>query len=626
MPRLPLDFPSRVALLYLSAALVYIFVSDRLLIATLRNPDAIAFWQTFKGVGFVAATTLLLFVVLRLEARFRAQVESAHREERDRVRLLVEQAQDLVYRYRLTQPRGFEYVSPAATVMTGYTPEELYARPELVRELVHEVDRHLLSEGLQRGFDKPLVLRLKRRDGSLLWTEQRNRLVYGPGQEPVAIEGIARDISASELAKAQLEQALDAEQQARVLVEHEARRADTLQAITAAFAGALTPNDVVTAIFDHGLWATGAHGSVVSMLDEHGESLEIIGHSGRSSEELEKYRVLPIDLHSAPTEVVRTGKAVWISSLEEAETRFPGSRAILENFGDRSLAILPLVSAGRPIGAVSFSFALERNFEAEERAFMTNLAQQCAVTLERSELFTKVRASQRRLRALSQRVLDAQEQERRHIARELHDEVGQVLGALKINLHLLRTSTEGPGTRARFDESLAILDRLLGQIRALSLELRPSILDDQGLGEALQWFAERVAERSGLEISITNDLNDQQVPPDVANACFRIAQEALNNAVRHAQATRLELRATLQDDILDLSIRDDGVGFDVEAQRKRALSGTSLGLLSLGERAELAGGHTEITSSEGAGTQVRARFDLGRSRKKPHKSMQADAG
>ena len=155
-----------------------------------------------------------------------------------------------------------------------------------------------------------------------------------------------------------------------------------------------------------------------------------------------------------------------------------------------------------------------------------------------------------------------------------------------------------------------MLDRLLGQIRAISLELRPSILDDQGLGEALQWFAERVAERSGLRVTIDIRLGEEDLPPAVANACFRITQEALNNAVRHAQATLLEVRVTRNDGVIDLCVRDDGVGFDVETQHRRALAGTSLGLLSMGERAELAGGHTVITSSEGAGTQVRARFVL----------------
>ncbi len=604
------DFPSRVALLYLAAAVSYIFVSDRLLIAAVDRPDQLTFWQTFKGVGFVTATTLLLFVVLRVEEHHRARVEAVRRQQQDQIRLLVDQALDLVYRYRLTEPRGFDYVSPSSSAMTFYSPEELYAHPELALDLVHEPDLRLLEDGLKSGFDRPLVLRLCRRDGSILWTEQRNRLVVGPDGTPIAIEGIVRDISSSELAKAQLEQALDSEQHARTLAEREMRRTDSLQALTAALAGALTPDDVVAVIFEHGIWATGASAGVVSVLDERGEFLEIIGHSGRPQHEIEKYQILPVDLHSAPTEAVRTGQPVWITSLEDGDARFPGSKEILESFGDRAIGILPLISAGRPIGAVSFAFSQSRIFEPEEQAFMNSLAQQCAVTLERSRLYAEVRDSQRRLRALSQRVLDAQEKERRHIARELHDEVGQVLGALKINLHLLRSTGEGPTAKARLDESVGMLDRLLGQIRALSLELRPSILDDQGLGEALHWFAERIAERSGLHVAIDNDLHDIQIPPPIANACFRIAQEALSNAVRHAKATHLELQARVVNGVLDLSIRDNGVGFDVAAQRRRALAGTSLGLISMIERAELAGGNVEITSSADTGTQVRARFTL----------------
>lgn len=603
MQRFAFPLPARVALTYLVAAVAYILVSDRLLVALVPHADALTFWQTFKGIGFVTATSLLLYATLVVEERQRVRAESAHRQEQERVRLLVEHAQDFVYRYRLVAPCGFEYVSPASTALTGYTPDELYARPELLLELVDDFHRPSFEAALSGERDGPLILRWKRRDGSMIWTEQRHRLLRTDTGTVVAIEGIARDVSATKHAEEELARARD-------VAERAAQRADTLQAVTAALAGALTPDDVVEVIFDHGLRALHAHAAVVSVIDASGENLEIVGHSGRPREEIEKYRVLSLDLHTAPTVAVRTGQPIWIGSLEESEERFPGSREILERFGDASVAILPLMTGGRPIGGVSFSFAAQRVFDHDERGLMTNLAQQCAISLERSRLYAEVRASQLRLQALSQRVLEAQEQERRHIARELHDEVGQVLGALKINLHLLRDPALDEASRRRLEESISILDRLLQQIRALSLDLRPSVLDDQGLGEALAWFGERIGERSGLDVSIENELDDSTIPPSIANACFRIAQEALNNAVRHAQAHHLEMRFAVQDDVLDLSIRDDGIGFDVPAQQRRAVAGTSLGLISMQERATLAGGTTEITSSAGAGTQVHARFPL----------------
>jgi PAS domain S-box-containing protein len=215
-----------------------------------------------------------------------------------------------------------------------------------------------------------------------------------------------------------------------------------------------------------------------------------------------------------------------------------------------------------------------------------------------------------RLQSLSRQLLHAQETERRHLARELHDEIGQALTALKINLQALRRVIGAASVTFRLDESIGIVERTLGQVRNLSLALRPSMLDDLGLIAALRWYLDRQAQRAGFNVQLAMEPIDRPLDPDLETACFRLVQEALTNVVRHAYAKSVRVEMRLGDTDLELVIRDDGVGFDVAAARDRAARGASLGLLGMHERVTLLGGTFDIASSRGEGTTVRVRLPL----------------
>jgi PAS domain S-box-containing protein len=206
-------------------------------------------------------------------------------------------------------------------------------------------------------------------------------------------------------------------------------------------------------------------------------------------------------------------------------------------------------------------------------------------------------------RALSRRLFQIQEEERRHLARELHDEIGQTLTAAKINTEMLRAAVP-PDLAPRLNENAAILDRLLQQTRQISLDLRPPLLDDLGLVPALRWYVNQQAERAGLEAKFSADPLADDVPPHIQIAGFRLAQEAITNVVRHAQARTLLVEVGRAGASLRLMVRDDGKGFDVAAAEARAEQGASLGLLGMKERAALAGGRVRIISSPGNGTTV----------------------
>ncbi|HWW01933.1 MAG TPA: ATP-binding protein [Candidatus Acidoferrum sp.] len=221
----------------------------------------------------------------------------------------------------------------------------------------------------------------------------------------------------------------------------------------------------------------------------------------------------------------------------------------------------------------------------------------------------RLRAS-KKLQVLSYRLVGVQEAERRQIARELHDEIGQSLTAAEMNLQAAMRSPGPAALERRLTESIQAVERVLEQVHDLSLNLRPSMLDDLGLEPALRWYTHRQAALTGMRAEFRGTELEERLDPVIETECFRVAQEALTNVVRHARARAVTVELSRQDGHLHLSVRDDGVGFDVGGSRGEAVRGASLGLLSMEERASLAGGGVELNSVPGCGTEVHAWFPL----------------
>jgi PAS domain S-box-containing protein len=229
---------------------------------------------------------------------------------------------------------------------------------------------------------------------------------------------------------------------------------------------------------------------------------------------------------------------------------------------------------------------------------------------ERALAGHKTEAYSRKLQKLSRRLVEAQETERRTIARELHDEIGQGLTVAQLNLQAALQSPDSGSLVSQLTQSLDVVERVLEQVRDISLNLRPSLLDDLGLEAALRWYTNRQAALAGLQASFAMDPLERRLDPVIETECFRIAQEALTNVVRHAQAKTVTVELHTKDGLLDLTVGDDGVGFEVGPVRERAVGGASLGLLSMEERAVLAGGGLEFKSTAGQGATVHAWFPL----------------
>jgi two-component system sensor histidine kinase UhpB len=255
----------------------------------------------------------------------------------------------------------------------------------------------------------------------------------------------------------------------------------------------------------------------------------------------------------------------------------------------------PIVERGRDAGAVCLVSDITARKQAEE-------------DLSRAEQrFALV--AQTRLEALSRRLVHAQEDERGRIARELHDDIGQTLTAVVLGLEAtLRACTCGASASRHFQDTRTAVELAMEQIRAICLGLRPSILDDFGLPAALRWYLDDQAQKTGIAIHFSATAPAGRPSSDVETACFRIMQEALTNIVRHSHA--IDVWVTLQhdDDWVVLSIRDDGVGFDIVTMLKVPSHRSGLGLVGMQERVRLLGGTFEITSLPGEGTEIRVRL------------------
>ncbi|HEX2270535.1 MAG TPA: PAS domain S-box protein, partial [Pyrinomonadaceae bacterium] len=215
-------------------------------------------------------------------------------------------------------------------------------------------------------------------------------------------------------------------------------------------------------------------------------------------------------------------------------------------------------------------------------------------------------------RNYSRRVIDAQEAERRRISRELHDQVGQILTAVKMNLHALKETCVEPETLALIADNLKVIDEAVDQVRDLSVDLRPLLLDDFGLVVALRWYLERQTRNIGLPAKFVSGSLDEydRFSSELETACFRIVQEGVTNIVRHARASRISIRLERVVSDLILLITDDGAGFDARLLRSGAAGYATLGLRGMEERAQAVGGTITIDSAPALGTEICARLPI----------------
>jgi signal transduction histidine kinase len=281
---------------------------------------------------------------------------------------------------------------------------------------------------------------------------------------------------------------------------------------------------------------------------------------------------------------------------------------VLERGGITAILAEPLLYHDRLLGVLAVdNEGTERAFTAEDKDLLALFASHAAIAIQNAQLFEEVQSARERLEDLSRRLVEVQEAERRHIARELHDEIGQTLTGLKLILGMgASRATHSP--EGRHDEAQALIGDLLARVREMSLDLRPAMLDDLGLLPTMLWHVERYTARTHVQVIFKHiGVEGRRFPSAVETAIYRIVQEALTNVARHAGVQEVLVRLWANEVSVGAQVEDRGRGFHSKAVITAHATG---GLSGMRERAQLLGGSLTVESRPGTGTMVAAEFPL----------------
>lgn len=318
-----------------------------------------------------------------------------------------------------------------------------------------------------------------------------------------------------------------------------------------------------------------------------------------------------VAIQGLTAEMVAVQKTAWESDLS-----FQGQNSYLaktideipislkNDFDFKSYGAMPLIFSNQPIGALKLLSKNKNFFTQDKKILIQSYANLAAVAIQNTWLFDEIRMSNRQLHALSQRLMKAQEDERLHLSRELHDESGQLLAALTVQLGLLERDANHPGTiHERVVELKQTANAIQENLHRLAVNLRPASLDHLGLITTLQQLIREFSRQYNIKVDFeTVGMQEKRMPIEVETALLRIVQESLTNVVLHAQAARVDILLNMTGKRVSAIIEDNGVGF-IPAS---AMVEDQLGLFGMRERVEMLGGTFTIESSPGKGTTVKA--------------------
>ena len=491
------------------------------------------------------------------------------RESEERYRLLAENVADVIWTMDIRDMR-VTYISPSIVRLRGYSVEEMLAQTleEILTTSSLEVAMKTLEEEMavenmvqkDPSRSRTLELEYKCKDGSTVWAEVKMTFLREPGGKPVGVLGVSRDTTERKRAE-------------ELLREHDRQQKAILNNIP----------DIA--------WLKDKESRFIAVNEPFGKACGMTPEDLVGKTDLD---IWPKDLaeryRADDREVMETGRRKLV---EEPLVDKDGNKTWIETIK------IPIYNGkGEVIGTTGIARDITERKQAEEALRRG--------AIENARLFESVKQQREQLLALTIRLAESEAAERQQLARELHDQVGQNLTALGINLNIVRTQMPKEVLSqicSRLDDSLSLVEQTTERIRNVMADLKPPVLDDYGLVAALRWYGAQFSSRTGMPVYVQGEEPLPRLPPHVENTMFRITQEALTNVAKYSQATKVTVIVEAEKKTVLLIIMDNGIGFD-PTQLNKPNKASSWGLLTMSERAETIGGYFRIDSRPGQGTRI----------------------
>ena len=578
----------RISLVYTAVATLWVLFSDRLLEALIPDLERLTTWQTLKGLGFVAVTTLLIYYLLRQELLRRQQTEATLEESQRRLSTLMANLPGIAYRSQNDRDWTMLFVSEGCTALTGYQPEDLIGSKTIAwAQLILPADREEMwaqaQHALQAGDPFRLTYRITTAVGQEKWVWEQGQGVYSADGTIQAVEGLITDVTDSMMTQQMLEQR----------VAGRTHELTTLREVSRSIASTLELEPLLLLILDQFKEVVDYSGAAILMLHNN---VMVMRASRRPDALAAKVKVnyQPARIATIQT-MLETQQPIYIADLRQDE-------ALVEAYESASCAPLdktfpyirswmgvPLIMRGQVLGMLSLAHRQIGYYEEKDAQLAQDFANQAAIAMHNAELYQQAQKT-------------AVADERSRIARELHDSVTQAIYSVTLYADATRLALKDGEldiVAENLNELRAMAREAMLDMRLLIFELRPPVLEEEGLVIALQTRLEAVEARSGVHADFHTN-GERRLPLPLEIELYRIAQEALTNVVKHARAKQVNITLRFDEAQVCLEIADDGVGFDTAVGHSGGM-----GLRGIQERVEKIGGDLLVQSTPGQGTILR---------------------
>lgn len=526
---------------------------------------------------------------LRLEIAARKKIEQDLQKERDFSQSLINTAQ--VGLLVLDTHGKVVQINPFMEQLTKYTAEEL-THKDWIEFVVPTED----IAKTKRSFENAIhdistegnITPIRTKDGQIRQVEWYDKTLKDLQGKTIGLLSIGQDVTE----RKQIEEK----------IIRNAALAEAVSNIAARLNAELDLNTLLNNICQEIVRAIpGLPSSSVLLLDEETDQLVIAATYGIYMDLIDD--IMPIPRAILEQQYEKYGPIIVIPDLQ-GEDNFQ-SEHVNQTLQIRTTVTTLLHHQRRLIGILGLlSHKAPYIPSQEELSFIQAISEHATTAITNARLFQQISESQKRLQSLSQRLVEVQENERGRLARELHDEIGQVLTSLILTLDMIKNSCQVGMTKIddvtkKLESAQEMVNYLLKQVRELALDLRPGLLDDFGLLPALLMHFDRYTELTKVEVNFKHSGIDRRFPSEIEITAFRLIQEALTNVARHAKVNQVQVRLWGTSDDLNIQVQDNGVGFNpAEMQNQN----TRIGILGMEERVELCGGFLEIDSQPGNGT------------------------